>query len=169
MAPHPEDGIRLHSPSMLVGLLAALLLFSGCVDAYGLLRLRGELAREFHHEEIGVSVADGLALTVTFVNQPPADTPCDSLTAFALRVASFVGRTYTGFDTLQVVNVAFAYRGPDDMGRPTSTHLPFRFSRAALQSGELAAESAGAEALCAMDVPEPRLDAGWDSTPAEAP
>lgn len=150
-------------------LLAALFLASGCADAYGLLTLRRALAREFHHEEIGVSVADGLALTVTFVNHPPADAPCDTLTAFALRVASYVSRTYPGFDTLQVVNVAFAYRGPDDTGRPASTHLPFRFSRAALRSGELAAESAGAEALCALDLPEPRTDEGRDSTTPESP
>lgn len=157
---------RLPRPA---SVLAALFLVSGCVDAYGLLQLRGALTREFHHEEIGVSVADGLALTVTFVNQPPADAPCDSLTAFALRVASFVSRTYPGFDTLQVVSVAFAYRGPDDTGRPTSTHLPFRFSRDALRSGELAAESAGAEALCALDVPEPRTDEGRDSTTSVPP
>lgn len=169
MAPLPEDGIRLHSRSILAALLAALLLALGCVDAYGLLTLRRALAREFHHEEIGVSVTDGLALTVTFVNQLPADAPCDTLTAFALRVASFVSRTYPGFDTLQVVNVAFAYRGPDDTGRPTSSHLPFRFSRAALRSGELAAESAGAEALCALDLPEPRTDEGRDTTTSVPP
>lgn len=150
-------------------LLPALLLALGCVDAYGLLTLRGALAREFHHEEIGVSVTDGLALTVTFVDHPQADAPCDTLTAFALKVASFVSRTYPGFDTLQTVGVAFAYRGPDDTGRPTSTHLPFRFSRAALRSGELAAESAGAEALCALDVPEPRTGEGRDSTTSGAP
>ena len=150
-------------------LLAAIILAFGCVDAYGLLTLRRALAREFHHEEIGVSVTDGLALTVTFVNQPPADAPCDTLTAFALRVASFVSRTYPGFDTLQTVSVAFAHRGPDDSGRPTSAHLPFRFSRDALRSGELAAESAGAEALCALDLPEPRTDEGRDTTTSVPP
>jgi hypothetical protein len=132
-------------------LFALLFLAAGCADALGLMTLRRSLTREFHEDDIGVSLTDGMALTVTFVNEPAADATCDSLAAFALRVAASVRRNYQGFDSLHTVSVAFGRRGPDDSVRATPSHLPFRFSRSALQAGLHAADSASAVALCELD------------------
>lgn len=131
-------------------LLAVLLLAPGCRDAVSLMSLRRELVKEFPNDTIGVSLTDGLALTVTFVNDSSAKTPCDSLTAFALRAAAAVRRNYEDFESLQMVSIAFAHRESSGSSRTTSSRLPFRFSRAALESGQLAADSASAQALCEL-------------------
>lgn len=140
---------------MRAGFAILFLLAVGCVDAVDLVRLRSGLTKEFHEDAIGVSLTDGLVLTVTFVNDGPAVAPCDSLAALSMRVAAFVRGNYEGFDSLQTVSIAFAHRDADSPGRATASRLPFRFSRAALQSGQLSADSASAVALCALDA-DPR-------------
>ena len=136
-------------------LLVVLLLAAGCADALSLMTLRRSLTREFHEEDIGVSLTDGLVLTVTFVHGAAGDAPCDSLAAFALRVAASVRRNYQGFDSLQTVSVALEQRGSDDSVRTAPSRLPFRFSRSALQTGLVSADSASAIALCELDAGPP--------------
>ena len=136
-------------------LLAVLLLAPGCRDAVSLMSLRRELVKEFPNDTIGVSLTDGLALTVTFVKDSSAKAPCDSLTAFALRAAAVVRRNYEGFDSLQMVSIAFAHRESSGSTKTASSHLPFRFSRTALETGHLAADSASAQALCELGMDYP--------------
>jgi len=138
-------------------LLAALLFAAGCADAVSLMSLRSALVKEFPNDTIGVSLTDGLALTVTFVKDASANAPCDSLTAFALRVAKAVRRSYEGFEALQMVSIAFAHRESGGSTGTTSSHLPFRFSRTALETGRLAADSASAQALCELGMEHPSL------------
>lgn len=146
-------------------LLAVLVVATGCVDALSLMTLRSGLTREFHEDEIGVSLTDGLILTVTFLDVRPADTPCDRLAAFAVRVATFVRHNYDGFDSLRTVSVAFAPRGSGGPSAATSSHLPLRFSRTALQTGQLAADSSNAVALCELDVQRPSAEPGRAGVP----
>jgi hypothetical protein len=117
--------------------------------------LRRELVKEFPNDTIGVSLTDGLALTVTFVKDSSAQASCDSLTALALRAAAVVRRDYDGFESLQMVSIAFAHRESGGSARTTSSRLPFRFSRTALESGQLAADSASAQALCELGMDYP--------------
>jgi len=141
-------------------LLTVLLLAAGCADAYNLMSLRSALVKEFPSDTIGVSLTDGLVLTVTFVKDASEKAPCDSLTAFALRAATAVRRNYPGFESLNMVSIAFSHRESGGSTRTTSSHLPFRFSRAALESGRLADDSASAQALCELGMDYlPPLDA----------
>lgn len=110
------------------------------------------MSREFHEPGIAVSLSDGLYLTVSFVDGPWFDAPCERQAALALRVATSVRRNYADFDALQNVSVGFTHRALGDSMAITSTHPPFRFSRAALQAGRIAADSANALALCELAI-----------------
>jgi hypothetical protein len=136
-------------------LIGGLLLTAGCAEMYPLMELRSALSREFPEAGIGVSLSDGLMLTVTMTNGPSPAAPCDSQAAFALRVAEYVRHSYQHFDSLQTVSISFVQRASGDPARATSTHLPFRFSRAALETGQLAADSTSAVTLCELDAPPP--------------
>jgi hypothetical protein len=136
-------------------LLMFLLLAAGCADLRHLISLRSGLSRECHEAGIGVSLTDGLILTVTLVNGPLAEAPCESQAALALRVAGYVRDHYPDFDSLQTVSIAFQQRRSFGPVATTSTHLPFRFARTALQAGLAAADSARAVALCRDDIGRP--------------
>jgi hypothetical protein len=111
------------------------------------------LTEEFHTSDIGVSLTDGLILTVTFINAPVAREPCLNQAALAMRVAGYVRNHYRGFDSLHVVSVAFEQRGPLGRRDTRGARLPFRFGRAALETGLTAADTAGTVALCDLDLP----------------
>lgn len=131
--------------------LIFLLLAAGCGDMYDLISLRNGLRREFQETAVGVSLTDGLILTVTLVSNPLAQASCDSQAAHALRVARYVRDNYHNFDSLHTVSIAFARGRSPGLVKATSTQLPFRFARAALQTGQLEADSAGAVELCLLD------------------
>jgi hypothetical protein len=139
-------------------LLVYLLIAAGCAYVHHLFTLRNALSRNFHEAGIGVSLTNGLNLTVTFVNGPWPDAPYDSQAAFALRVADYVSHNYQDFDSLQTVSIAFAHPGSAGPVTTTSTHPPFRFARTALQTGMVAADSANAVALCELDMGRPSAD-----------
>lgn len=139
-------------------LLVSLLIATACADVHHLFTLRNALTREFHEDGIGVSLTNGLNLTVTIVNGTWPNAPCDSQVAFALRVADYVSHNYQGFDSLQTVSIAFEHRGSAGPVRTTSTHPPFRFARTALQTGMVASDSANAVALCELDMGRPPAD-----------
>jgi hypothetical protein len=132
-----------------------LLLAAGCADVRHLFTLRNALTREFHEAGIGVTLTNGLNLTVTIVNGPWPDAPCDSQVAFALRVAAYVSHNYQDFDSLQTVSIAFERRGTAGPVRVTSTHPPFRFAPTALRTDMVAADSANAMALCELEMGRP--------------
>jgi hypothetical protein len=136
------------------GRLVLLMLLSvGCAEVGHLYALRSGLSREFPDEHLGISLANGMLLTVTFENGPAAEAPCRSQATLAFRVAGYVRDHYEDFDSLQVVNVAFTQRRSFAPGKTaTSTHLPFRFSRTALHDGLSATDSANVFALCEWDI-----------------
>ncbi len=135
-----------------LGLLVLLLVpAAGCGDAVSLVALRQHLSTEFHNDDIGVTLTDGLILTVTVVDPAATAAPCERLAGMALEVAASVRRNYPGFDTLQTVGISFADRDPGNPRKKTTAHLPFRFSQASLLTGRVAAESASAVELCRLD------------------
>jgi hypothetical protein len=134
-------------------LLLLLLLVIGCAEIGHLYALRSGLSREFPDDHLGLSLANGMLLTVTFENGPAAEAPCRSQAVLAFRVAGYVRDHYQDFDSLWVVNVAFTQRRSFASARTaTSTHLPFRFSRTALHDGLSATDSADVFALCEWDI-----------------
>jgi hypothetical protein len=141
-----------------VRLQVLLLLAAGCAEVHHLATLRSALSRRFQEPGIGVSLTDGLYLTVTFIDGPWPDAVCERQVPFALRVAGYVRDNYQEFNVLQSVSVAFARRGSGNSMPTTSTHPPFRFARSALQAGTLAADSASAVALCELDMGRPAGD-----------
>ena len=111
------------------------------------------LSQEFPRDHPGVSLANGMLLTVTFENGPAAEAPCNSQAALAFRVAGYVRDHYQDIDSLRLVNVAFAQRRSfASATTATSTHIPFRFSRAALRDGLTATDSAEVLAICEWDI-----------------
>ena len=91
-----------------VGLCLLLLLPASCKDARDLLSIRAALGREYPDTQVGLSVTDGLILTVTLTDSPLLLAPCDRQVAMAMRVATFVRDHYPGFDSLQVINIGFS-------------------------------------------------------------
>ena len=112
-----------------------LVLPTTCGDALELLSLRAALTREYPDTQVGVSLTDGLILTVTLGDSPLLLAPCDRQVALAMRVAAFVGNHYACFDSLQVINIAFAPRRSRDPMAGSAARLPFRFARAAISAG----------------------------------
>jgi hypothetical protein len=134
-------------------LLLLLLLAIGCAEIGHLYALRSGLSREFQDDHLGISLANGMILTVTFENGPAVEAPCRSQAALAFRVAGYVRDHYQDFDSLWVVNVAFTQRRSfAPATAATSTNIPFRFSRTALHDGLSATDSADVFALCEWDI-----------------
>jgi len=125
-----------------------LLLATGCGDAPHLGLLQRGLREEFHHDAIGVSLTDGLILTVTFVDGPWAEASCEAQARLAFQAAEYVRDHYLDFDSLLTVSIAFGRRESTESSRVTSTHLPFRFARTSLEAGLRAADKADAVMFC---------------------
>jgi hypothetical protein len=124
------------------------ILTTGCRDARDLLSLGRALDGEYPGTQVGVTLTDGLILTVTMADSPLLRAPCDSQAVLAMQVATLVRARYPGFDSLQAVHVAFT---PARSAEPLSgkaAHLPFRFARTAIRAGLGAADSAAAVDAC---------------------
>jgi len=130
--------------------LLVLLLVAGCAEVRGLVTLRSSLSEEFPEAQVGVGLTDGLMLTVTLADSALVGAPCDRQVRLALRIARFARDHYEPFDSLQSVSVSYTRRSGRGAAA-TSSHLPFRFPMTAIRSGQLAADSANALALCQMD------------------
>lgn len=129
-------------------LCVLLLLPAACRDAQDLLFLGFALNREYADTHVGVSLTDGLILNVTMAGSPLLRAPCDSQAALAMHVAAFVRDHYDGFDSLQIISIAFTpQRSPEPMAS-SAPQLPFRFPRAAISSGLRASDSARAVESC---------------------
>ena len=129
-------------------LSAVVLLTTGCRDARNLLSLGLALNREYADTHVGVTLTDGLILTVTMADSPLLRAPCDSQAVLAMQVATFVRAQYAGFQSLQAVHVAFA---PGRSAEPLSgkaAHLPYRFAQTAIRAGLGASDSAQAVDAC---------------------
>ena len=140
--PHPGSRTPL-----LVVLLAVLSVT--CREASQVVRLATALNREFAGTRIGVSLTDGLILTVTIADSVLAGASCQKQVAVAMRVGRFLRDHDAGLDALQVVNVAFTSgrEGARVPGR--AAPLPIRFSAARVGVGVGASDSTTAVSSCA--------------------
>ncbi|HEU5217241.1 MAG TPA: hypothetical protein VFU23_01180 [Gemmatimonadales bacterium] len=124
------------------------LVSAACGDTRHLISLSGDLNREYRDTRVGVGLTDGLILTVTLADSPLALASCDRQAGLAVRVAAFVHDHYAGFDSLQVINVAFTTRAARDSAAGSLPRLPFRFAPAAIRAGGGTSDSAHAADTC---------------------
>ncbi|HMA41116.1 MAG TPA: hypothetical protein VKP10_13670, partial [Gemmatimonadales bacterium] len=96
---------------------------------------------------MGVSLTDGIILTVTVADSVLVAASCQEQVAVALRVGRFLREYDTDLAALQVVNVAFA-PGRKDAAAPARARLPIRFSPAKIRAGLSASDSAEAVGSC---------------------
>lgn len=112
-----------------------LVLAVACADLPGLLRLRGILSREYPAEQIGVRLVDQSILTITFVDSPLLQAPCESRVGRAIGVAAVLRDRYEALDSMQVISVDFAPQPVADSTARTVAHYPIRFPVAAIRRG----------------------------------
>lgn len=100
-------------PRLAISLLIPLLLlcYFGCgrnvLDSLGeIAQLRNDLIKEFHEQNIEVSVQNSTNLAVTFVNSPLNGLP-DERFRRAQETALFIKRHYAGIDRLESILVRF--------------------------------------------------------------
>ncbi|HET8648832.1 MAG TPA: proline iminopeptidase-family hydrolase, partial [Gemmatimonadales bacterium] len=79
-------------------------LLAGCADLKDLGKLQQGLAANFHTSGVAIDLANGNALTVTFVNLAVSDSDRPSL---CRQAAEFVRDHYAGYDHLRTVAVGF--------------------------------------------------------------
>ncbi len=129
-------------------LCLVVMLTTACRDVRSLLSLDRALNREYVGTHVGVSLADGLILTVTMADSPLLRAPCDSQAVLAMQVATFVRAQYSGFHSLQAVHVAFTPSRSAEPLTGKAAHLPFRFAQTAIRVGLGASDSASAVDAC---------------------
>lgn len=136
--------MRLARP--LGGLLVVLC--ATCRDAGHVYRLATALNREFAETRIGVSLTDGVILTVTVADSVLSIAPCQTQVGVAMRVGRFLRQQDPDLESLQVVNVAFVTGRKDAQIPVHSAHLPIRFSPAKIVAGLGVSDSADAVNSC---------------------
>ena len=128
-----------------IGLLV--LLCGACHDVGHVYRLTTALNHEFAETRMGVSLTDGLILTVTVADSVLVTASCQTQVGVAMRVGRFLHQHDTDLASLQVVNVAFA-PGRKGAAEPARAHLPIRFSLAHISAGLSAPDSTEAVGSC---------------------
>lgn len=123
-------------------------LCAGCRDVTRVLRLTNGLHHEFAATRMGVSLTDGLILTVTVVDSVLVTAPCQTQVAVAMRVGRFLQQHDAELESVQVINVAFAPGRTDAAVPAHSAHLPIRFSRATVAGGLGTSDSTEAVGSC---------------------
>ena len=119
-----------------------------CRDAGHVYRLVTALNDEFGGTRMGVSLTDGIILTVTVADSVLVTASCQTQVEVAMRIGRFLQQHDADLTSLQVVNVAFA-PGRKDASTPTrNAHLPIRFSPAKIRAGLSASDSADAVGSC---------------------
>lgn len=140
-------GRRLMStPGRRLGALFVLLCVA-CHDVGHVSRLTTALNHEFAGTRVGVSLTDGIVLTVTVADSVPVTASCQTQVGVALRVGRFLREYDTDLGSLQVVNVAFT-SGRKDAAAPSRARLPIRFSPARIRAGLNASDSTDAVGSC---------------------
>ena len=139
---------RAHGPcgSLLVGLLGVLCVT--CRDASHVYRLATALNHEFAESRVGVTLTNGLILTVTVADSVLAAASCQTQVAFAMRVGRFLRQHDADLHSLQVVNVVFVPGRKDAPVPARATHLPIRFSPTRVAAGLGTAGSMDAVSSC---------------------
>src|SRR5512144_1297020 len=118
-----------------------------CHDVGLVYRLTTALNREFAGTRMGVSLTDGILLTVTVADSVLVAASCQTQVGVAMRVGRFLRRHDTDLASLQVVNVAFA-PGRKEAAAPARARLPIRFSPARIGAGLSASDSTDAVGSC---------------------
>ena len=119
-----------------------------CRDAGHLYRLAIALNREFAETHIGVSLTDGVILTVTVADSVLSIASCQTQVALAMRVGRFLRQQDPDLESLQVVNVAFRTGRKDAPVPVRAAHLPIRFSPARIVAGLGVSDSTNAVSSC---------------------
>ena len=136
----------MSSPGRRFGALLVPLCVS-CHDVGHVYRLTTALNHEFAGTRMGVSLTDGIILTVTVADSVLVTASCQTQVGVAMRVGRFLRQHDTDLASLQVVNVAFA-PGRKDAAAPSRARLPIRFSPARIRAGLVASDSADAVGSC---------------------
>jgi hypothetical protein len=127
---------------VILGALSLLLPLAACEGMRSLLTLQQGLATEFQWSQVGVNVANGTRLTVTFQNAPFGNATREARDSICRQAAEYVRDHYPGYPTLSEVAVSFASR--KDYGPVNLTHseTPCNYSARELGRGR-AAKTAG--------------------------
>lgn len=130
--------------------LGALLvvLCATCRDAGHVYRLATALNHEFGETHIGVSLTDGVILTVTVADSVLSIASCQTQVAVAMRVGRFLRQQASDLESLQVVNVAFVTGRRDAQAPVRAAHLPIRLSPARIVAGLGVSDSTDAVSSC---------------------
>ena len=127
--------------------LIVLLCFA-CHEASHVYQLASGLNREFTETKMGVSLTDGIILTVTVADSVLVTASCQTQVGVAMRIGRFLREYDTDLASLQVVNVAFAPGRKDASAPVRNAHLPIRFSPARIRAGLSASDSTDAVGSC---------------------
>jgi hypothetical protein len=119
----------------LLRILPALLLAStACADIAELAVLRRGLSQRFPEGSISISLTNGTALRVIFVNSALADQPADARARTARQVAEYVRDNCSRFDSLQTISVGFIRSRKLGPVRTTGPDAPYSFTPAELRA-----------------------------------
>ena len=119
-----------------------------CREVGHVYRLTTALNHEFVGTRMGVSLTDGIILTVTVADSVLVTASCQTQVGVAMRVGRFLQQHDRDVTSLQVVNVAFAPGRKDASAPARNAHLPIRFSPAKIRAGLSASDSADAVGSC---------------------
>ena len=119
-----------------------------CHDASRVYRLATALHHEFTETRMGVSLTDGIILTVTVADSVLVTASCQTQVGIAMRIGRFLRQHDTDLASLQVVNVAFSPGRKDASVPASNAHLPIRFSPARIRAGLIASDSTDAVGAC---------------------
>ena len=136
----------MSTPGRRFGALLVLLCVA-CRDVGHLYRLTTALNREFAGTRMGVSLTDGIILTVTVADSVLVTASCQTQVGVAMRIGRFLRQHDSDLASLQVVNVAFA-PGRKGAAAPARPRLPIRFSPARISAGLSASDSVAAVGSC---------------------
>lgn len=125
----------------------SVLLCVTCRDVGHVYRLTTALNHDFAVTRMGVSLTDGIILTVTVADSVLVAASCQTQVGVAMRIGRFLRQHDTDLASLQVVNVAFA-PGRKDAAAPPRARLPIRFSPARIRAGLSASDSTDAVGSC---------------------
>lgn len=125
-----------------------MVLCAGCRDVTRVLRLTNDLNHEFAATRIGVTLTDGLIVTVTVADSVLVTASCQAQVAVAMRVGRLLQQHDAELESVQVINVAFAPGRKDAAVPVRAAHLPIRFSRAKVAAGLGTTDSSDAVGSC---------------------
>ena len=119
-----------------------------CRDVRDLYTLGTALNKQYPDSRVSVSLTDRLILTITVADSGFAVASCERQAAVATQIATFVRGRYGGFDSLQVISIAFTPLGSQAGMTARPAGLPFRFAPTLVSAGLTPADSTRAVESC---------------------